>query len=78
MVILLFKTYKLLKISFHVVTHMMCAGSLILLYIITYLLPILIVNIDFDQLHALIVRLRTHDVMTFGGMNGKLLQKNYL
>ena len=43
-----------------------------------YLLPILIVNIDFDQLHALIVRLRTHDVMTFGGMNGKLLQKNYL
>ena len=73
------------RLHFHIATHVMCPWSFILLYHyidcfwsqLGYLLSILIVIlIEFLPI-ALMLALRTHDIMIFRRMNGKLTSKNF-
>ena len=74
------------RFYFDLATHVMFPRSLYHLhhYIINcflsqlgYLLSILIVSwSNFNQLNVLVLTLRIHDIMIFGGMNGKLPSKN--
>ena len=56
-------------------TNYMCCRSLALFN--CFFKPIRISWSNFYQLHVLMLTLRTHDIMTFGGMNGKLASENF-
>ena len=73
------------RFHFHVATHLMCPWSFISLTLLYQLFfkanydpccrYLLLSWPNFYQLHVLLLTLCTHDIMIFGGMNDKLLQK---
>ena len=65
------------RFHFHVETHVMCPWSLTYLILFNcFFKPIRISWSNFYQLHLLMLTHRTHDIMIFRGMNGKLASEN--